>query len=53
MLGVAVTGIELRDGGQSVAVGTRGQGPQAFSMVNLPLPSSGAVASGSRLTATA
>ena len=41
VLGVAVTvaSIDLRDGGQIVAVCTRGRARQAISLVDLPLPS--------------
>jgi hypothetical protein len=36
---VAVTSIDLRDGGQIVAICTRGRDRQAISLVDLPLPS--------------
>ena len=41
VLGVAatVTSIELRDGGQIVAICTRGRDRQAIALVDLPLPS--------------
>jgi hypothetical protein len=41
VLGAAVTvaSVELRDGGQIVAICTRGRNRQAISLVDLPLPS--------------
>jgi len=36
---VTVTSIDIRDGGQIVAVCTRGRDRQAISLVDLPLPS--------------
>jgi hypothetical protein len=36
---VTVTGIDLRDGGQIVAVCTRGRERQAIALADLPLPS--------------
>jgi hypothetical protein len=36
---VTVTSIDLRDGGQIVAICTRGRDRQAISLVDLPLPS--------------
>jgi hypothetical protein len=36
---VTVTSIDLRDGGQIVAICTRGRYRQAISLVDLPLPS--------------
>jgi hypothetical protein len=38
-IAVSVAGIDLRDGGQIVALCTRGRDRQAISLVDLPLPS--------------
>jgi hypothetical protein len=38
-VGVIVASMELRDGGQIIAICTRGQDRQAISLVDLPLPS--------------
>jgi hypothetical protein len=38
-IGVIVASMDLRDGGQIIAICTRGQDRQAISLVDLPLPS--------------